>query len=600
MSSSQGKTATSLAALIHERVQKDPQKTPILWRKSAHWEPLTWLDVERWAYAITAAFKKDGFRKGSRAAILSNSRPEWSLLDWSAQSMGIVVVPVYPSLLASEIEYILSDSGTEILFVEDGVQRAKVDQIRERLPNLRKVVSFENVGETAGFESFSQWAPLQKDNLTAEQRQSWRALGEGITPNDLASIVYTSGTSGVPKGAEISHGNFVSIIADVQAALPINDRDVTLVFLPLAHILGRVESMLTLGVSWTNAYAQNLKTMMEDILEVRPTILVAVPRIFEKIFAGVSGKVKSYPGPIRRLMEESFRFARHYSKLMERGDNIDLIDRTAHRAFDRALYSKVRDRFGGRIRFCISGGAPLSDELARFFHACGVLVLEGYGLTETTGPVSVNRVNEYKFGTVGKVLQSVEVKIAEDGEFLFKGGPIFKGYHQSPEANLEAFDNGFFKTGDIGEIDARGFLKITDRKKDLIVTAGGKNVAPQKIEKMLLENPLFTQAIVIGDKRKYLSVLLALDARISRSLADQKSISFGNMAELYENEKFQYIVHEALQKVNKELASYESLKRFRILPKELSVEAGELTPSLKIKRKYCSQKYTDLVEQMYN
>jgi long-chain acyl-CoA synthetase len=365
--------------------------------------------------------------------------------------------------------------------------------------------------------------------------------------------------------------------------------------------LGRVESMLTLGVSWTNAYAQNLKTMMEDMLDVRPTVLVAVPRIFEKIYGGVSGKVKSYPGPLRRLMEESFRFARHYSKLMERGDNIDLIDRTAHRAFDKALYSRVRERFGGRIRFSISGGAPLSDDLARFFHACGVLVLEGYGLTETTGPVAVNRMNDYRFGSVGKVLKSVEVKIAADGEFLFKGGPIFRGYHENQDADAEAFDeNHFFKTGDIGEIDAKGFLKITDRKKDLIVTAGGKNVAPQKIEKMLLENSLFTQAIVIGDKRKFLSALLALDGKIARSLAEQKGIAFTSMPELYENEKFQYIVHEALQKVNKELASFESVKRFKILPRELSVEAGELTPSLKIKRKYCSQKYSDLVEQMYN
>jgi long-chain acyl-CoA synthetase len=590
----------TLIKLLHERIEKDPQKTAILWKKAAHWEPLTWRDIERWVVALTKALSKDEFKKGTRIAILSNSRPEWALLDWAALSMGLVVVPIYPSLLASEIEYILNDCGAEFLLCEDGVQRTKIEQIRERIPKVRKFVSIEKVENDSTFSSFAAWAPVAAESPTAIERKTWQALGDGVLPTDPASLVYTSGTSGVPKGAKLTHDNFVSIIRDVQQALPVSDRDVTLLFLPLAHILGRVEHMLTLGVSWTNAYAQNLKTMMEDLLEIRPTVLVSVPRIFEKIYGGVSGKLKSYPGPVRRLMEESFRFSRHYSRLKERGDNIDLIDRSAHRVFDRLLYSKVRDRFGGRVRFCISGGAPLSEDLARFFHACGVLVLEGYGLTETTGPVSVNRMDDYRFGSVGRVLQSVEMKIDTDGEFLFKGGPISSGYHNLPEANAESFANGFFRTGDIGEVDNRGFLKITDRKKDLIVTAGGKNVAPQKIEKLLLENPLITQAIVLGDKRKYLSVLVALDPKISRSLAEQKGIPFTNVSELFANEKFQYVVHQALQGVNKNLASYESIKRFRILPRELSVEAGELTPSLKIKRKFCSQKYSDLVEQMYS
>ncbi len=589
----------TLIQLLHERVEKDPQKTPILWKRSAHWESLSWLDVERWIYGITRSLEADGFKKGDRIAILSNSRPEWALLDWAALSMGLVVVPVYPSLLPSEIEYILKDCGAGFLLCEDGVQRAKIEKIREHLPGLRRIVSLERVEPDNLITSFQAWTQIPESPLSENERKVWQTRGQNILPQDLASIVYTSGTSGVPKGALLTHGNFVAVIEDVKEALPITDRDVTLLFLPLAHILGRVEHMLTLGVSWTNAYAQSLKTMMEDLLEVRPTILVSVPRIFEKVFAGISGKLKSYPGPVRRLMEESFRFARHYSRLKERGDNVDLIDRSAHKVFDRLLYGKVRERFGGRLRFCISGGAPLSEDLARFFHACGILVLEGYGLTETTGPVAVNRMNDYQFGTVGKVLKSVEMKLEGDGEFLFRGGPITSGYHHLPEANAESFADGFFRTGDVGEVDARGFLKITDRKKDLIITAGGKNVAPQKIEKLLLQNPLFTQAIVLGDQRKYLSVLVALDPKISRALAEQKGISFSGLSELYTDEKFQYLIHQSIQSVNKTLSSFESVKRFRILPRELTVEAGELTPSLKIKRKYCSQKYSDLVEQMY-
>ncbi len=602
MSSSSVIIGKSLADTFHQRIARNPLKAAMLRKVQGQWSPVTWRDYEIQAFRIGSALVNEGIKRGDRVAILSNSRPEWSFADLGTLCVGAVTIPVYPSITADDIHYILKDSGASLLFVEDANQAKKIAEILPSLSGLKRVVSFDSKQSKEGnFVSLESWlaeTPGLAEKPSDAQLSEWRLLGSTLQGGDLASIVYTSGTSGVPKGALLSHGNFLAFNEGAIQVLGMTEQDTTLLFLPLAHILGRCEQMLALGCGWTNAYAESLKSMMDNLTEVRPTVLVCVPRIYEKIYASVLGKLSTGPRVMRLLADRLVGFSSDYSKLLEGGKRLDPVQWFQHQAFDRLIYSKIRDRFGGRVRFCISGGAPFSPEISRFFHASGILVLEGYGLTETTGPVTVNHPKSFRIGSVGPVLPSDELRIADDGEILVKGRTVFSGYNGgvSPEALVD----GWFATGDIGMVDAQGFLKITDRKKDLIVTAGGKNIAPQKLEGLILEDPLFSQAIVIGDKRKFLSALVCLNAGEAKKLASDGAVGYDSLAGLYETEVFQALVQKRIDRVNKKLPSYETVKRLRILPRELSVEAGELTPSLKIKRKFCTDKYSELIEQMYN
>ena len=599
-------TKSNLAQTFFARVEQSPTRTAMMKKIDGNWRSFTWLDYRSEVFRFTKIMQHFGVEPGDRVAILSNSRPEWAWIDVATLCLGAVTVPIYPSLLANEVEYIVKDSATNVIFAEDHSQQKKIESIISNLGSDCRVCVLKDSPQSENnqihnLSTLVSELRLESSIPTDPEIEELKNLTSSISGDQTASIVYTSGTSGVPKGAVLTHDSFHSIMRGVQGALGVSDADTTLLFLPMAHILGRVEHMLSLGVGWTNAYAENLKVVMDNIVEVRPTVMVSVPRIYEKIYSMLLGRVLKMGGISRLIADKAVAFTRIYSRSLEEGKSLNIKQKLEYKLYKKALYDKVRTRFGGRLRFCISGGAPFSPEISRFFHSCGVLNLEGYGLTETAGPLSVNRPNNFRIGTVGLPLDNLDVKIAADGEILLKGPVVMNGYHNLDAATKEVMtDDGYFMTGDIGSLDEDGFLSITDRKKDLIVTAGGKNIAPQKIESMLLEDPVFAQAIVIGDNQKYLGALVALNVAEAKQLAkNEKLDSPGSVKDLYANPEFKKIIMKRVQKTNKRLASFESIKRIEILPRELSVEEGELTPSLKVKRKHCEKKYHEQISTLF-
>lgn len=586
--------SSSLATLFHYRVNLQVDRRAMMRKSPTGWQGISFGELEQKVAQIAVSLRAMGFKKGDRLAILAQTSPEWTFFDFATLSLGGVTVPVYPSLTADEIHFILKDSGASVLLVEDSRQRAKIEPLRAQLPDLKKIITLEKNG-AGDVSAYAEW----QSTPTPDDLKAWRDIAPTVHANDVATIVYTSGTTGQPKGAQLSHQNFLSTMELSMEALGLRSDDVTLLFLPTAHILGRMEQMFILGVGWTTAYAEGFAGLMENMNEVRPTILVSVPRIYEKFYAAIQSKMSGGSKQSRRLFEEALRTGRAYSQVLQRGEKPGLLLRARHSVAERLIFRKVREKFGGRLRFTISGGAPLSSEIAEFFHACGILVLEGYGLTETTGPLAVNRPGRFRFGSTGVPGRGVDVKIAADGEILIKGPTIFSGYFGRPDLTREAMIDGYFATGDIGNIDGEGFLTITDRKKDLIVTAAGKNIAPQKIENLVKADPLFANIVVFGDKQKFLVALLAINAVELRRIVSGKGFEFKSVSESTKDPAIVAVIKSRFDAINNELASFERVKKFKILSRELSMEAGELTPSLKVKRKFCEQKYAPVIEEMY-
>ncbi len=587
-------SANNIGDLFVNRAQLNPKKAAYLRKKEGAWISSTWEQFEQSVFEVAKSLKSCGIGPGDRVAILSQTRPEWTLADIAILSIGAVTVPIYSSVTSDEVLYILKDSQSKIIFVEDAVQREKVRPLLKQVAGLKLAVSFDAIPD-ADYTSFASWAGKVGDLSIQDWRQGTRAFSR----DSIATIVYTSGTTGVPKGAELSHGCFLSMIEGSSRVLEIGEDDLTLLFLPTAHIMGRSEQMLLLGIGWTTAFAESIAGIIDNMGEVRPTILISVPRIYEKFYAAIVGKFTSGSLLSRLIFKRALYIGRRYSQALQRGERPSMLLQTQYALADKVIFSKVREKFGGRLRFTVSGGAPLSREIAEFFHACGIMILEGYGLTETTGAIAANRLRDFKFGTVGKIFTGSEVKLAADGEILLKGPTIFKSYHGNPQMTAEALVDGYFLTGDVGEIDAQGFLKITDRKKDLIVTAGGKNIAPQKIENLFKNDPLFSNVIVFGDREKFLVMLICLNMSDLRKLFQGLGLNFVSLEEAVKVADFQKLIKQRVDLVNAGLASYERIKRFHILPRDLSLEAGELTPSLKVKRKFCAQKYADTIKSLY-
>jgi len=587
-------SVNNVGELFVKRAQVNSQKTAYLRKKEGSWISTKWQNFEQEVFEVARALQEAGVGRGDRVAILSQTRPEWSIADIAILSLGAVTVPIYSSVTSDEVFYILKDSLAKVIVVEDSVQREKVRPLLKQLENLKLGVTFEAAGDD-DFKAFRVWVKAPGQLSLEAWRENTRSFGK----DTLATLVYTSGTTGLPKGAELAHENFLAMIAASDQALEIGEDDLTLLFLPTAHIMGRSEQMLMLGVGWTTAFAESMAGLMDNMAELKPTILVSVPRIYEKFYAAIQSKFTAGPSRNLWIFETALAIGRRYSQCLQRGERPSWLLQKQYKLADRVVFSKVREKFGGRLRFTISGGAPLSREIAEFFHACGIMILEAYGLTETTGPISSNRVGEFRFGTVGKLLNGTEVKLAADGEILLKGPMIFKGYNGKPEMTAEALHDGFFATGDVGHIDEQGFLKITDRKKDIIITAGGKNIAPQKIENLFKSDSLFANVIVFGDREKYLVMLLCLNLAELRKAFQKTGLNFSGLEDALKVDDIKKLIKIRVDKINAGLASYEKIKKYHILPRDLSLEAGELTPSLKVKRKFCAQKYADLIKSLY-
>lgn len=584
----------NILRLFQDTAERRSGEACLVHKQSGMWKTLTWDETLQRVRAYSESLKKLGIKNGDRASIFSNTRYEWTILDMAILSLGGVTVPIYYSSVPEEVQHILRDSGAKVIFVENAAQLSKVKAIAKEIPTLEKIILIDGkAGDGAmGFETFT-------------------ALGQGVTSDfdarirdikleQLATLVYTSGTTGPPKGVMLTHGNIVYEVMAAQETFPIDPEDVSLVFLPLAHILARVIQFFQLKVGFTHAYAESIDKLLEDISVIRPHFMVSVPRIFEKIYSKVMGDVENGPALKRKIFHWALKAGKERSRLMLNKRPIPASLKMRYAVATKLVFSKLQKKLGGRIRFFVSGGAPLGKDIAEFFHAAGILILEGYGLTETTAAINLNTPEQMGFGKVGKALPYIEEKIAEDGEILVRGKMITSGYWNNPEATKAAIDpDGWFHTGDIGEFDSQGMLRITDRKKDIIVTSGGKNVAPQNIENLLKTNPIFSQVVVHGDRRKYLTALVTLNPDEVKAKASEMGLPAGDTVVLFKNPKIYDYVKGVIEDKNKDLPKYETIKNFVILEKDFSIDSGELTPTLKVKRKIINERYKDLFDGMY-
>jgi long-chain acyl-CoA synthetase len=572
-------------------------------RRKGRWEGWSWETYYETALCIGLGLYDLGVRKRDRVALLSENRLEWIAADMGILGIGACTVPLYVTLPSSEIAYILANSEAKIFIVEGAEALQKLQERRSECPSLERVVVIDPEGcdltdrWIMGFDELKS----RGQALALQMPELFEKLGNEIHPDDLATIVYTSGTTGPPKGAMISHSNILAVFDALDAVVPAFDQDETVPFLPLCHVFERVAGHLYgMKVGITSHYTESFDTILEDIQAKRPTIILAVPRVCEKIYARILAQVHGQPPWKQRIFYWARGIGAEVSALRERKRPVPPLLYLRHRLADRLIYRKLRDRLGGRVRWITAAGAPLSREIEDFFNASGIFVIEGYGLTESTAPVSLNVMDAYRFGTTGKPLPCNEVRIAPDGEILVRGGNIFQGYWRMPEQTREALtQDGWLRTGDIGRLDEDGFLIITDRKKDLIITAGGKNIAPQNIEGLFLKDPLFEHIVVIGDRRRYLTALISLNWMEAERLAREKGLLFSAPEELPDREDFLALVEEHVAERNRHLSRVETIKACRILPRPLSEKTGELTPSLKLKRKVILEKYRELVESMY-
>jgi len=560
------------------------------------WRSLSWLETLQRVQVVSEALKKAGVGEGARVAILSSTRYEWTLLDLAILSLGAVTVPIYHSTLYDEAQHILNDSSSKLIFVEDSTQLEKILKIRNSLPKLERIVVIDGkvLGEgIVTLQEFEQGVQGVVSDFGARIRR--------IPLDALATLVYTSGTTGPPKGVMLTHANITYEILAAEQSFPIDPNDTSLIFLPLAHILARVIQFYQFKCGFTHAYAESIDKLLEDIAEVRPHFMVSVPRIFEKIYTKVMNDVQNGPAVKRNIFNWALQVGKQRSALLLQNKPIPAGLTMRYALATKLVFSKLHKKLGGRVRFFVSGGAPLGRDIAEFFHAAGLLILEGYGLTETTAAVNLNLPHLMKFGSVGKTMPFVEEKIAPDGEILVKGKMVFKGYWNNPEATRAAIDEqGWFHTGDIGEVDANGLLRITDRKKDIIVTAGGKNVAPQNIENLLKTNPLFSQVVVHGDRRKYLTALVTLNPEETQKKATELGIKFEKYGELVHHPKIYDWVKKSIDEKNRHLPNYETIKGFAILENDFTIDSGELTPTLKVKRKVINERYKDVLDKLYH
>ena len=553
--------------------------------------------VELLAHGLRAM----GIKQGEKVAIISENRPEWPIADLACLSLGLVDVPIFPTLTAKQVEYILAHADVTTVFVSNTYQMNKVLRVRENLSSLRRVIIMNRKeGGEDGFifelSAVYESGMTQRDKKPA-QFSEWLNRAK---PSDIATIIYTSGTTGEPKGVLLTHGNFAANIKGALDHIPITDEDSLLSFLPISHSFERMAGYYTaLSTGATVSYAESIETVAQNLLEVKPTIVTTVPRLFERIHALILKNVESGSAAKRRIFYWALSIGRRYVAAKKRGDVGPLL-KSQYAIADQLVLSKLKERTGGRIKFFVSGGAALARELGEFFESVGILIVEGYGMTEASPVIAANRLDDYKFGTVGKPLRNVQVKIAEDGEILTRGPHVMTGYYKNKAATQEAIDkDGWLHTGDIGHFDTDGFIAITDRKKHLFVNSGGKNIAPQPIENLLQQSKFVDQIVLIGDKRRFNTALIVPDFENLEAFAGEHRIQYSSKEDLLENEKVNEAVRKDINELQKDLAKYEQVRRFKMLPVPFSIENGDLTPTLKLKRKIVEEKYADVIESMY-
>jgi long-chain acyl-CoA synthetase len=592
----------SVYEMFQHRVSSTPDAEAMSGRRDGQWHSLTWREAERRVRAVAGGLLSLGFQKGDRAAVLATSRPEWVIADLAILGAGGATSTIYTSNTADESAYILADSGSRVCFVENALQDAKIRGVRDQLPGVVQLVQID--GEPGVADGWTiTLAELERrgEEWNAANPARLDEVAASIVPEDLATLIYTSGTTGKPKGVMLTHDNW---LAEAEATAKTNilgPSDKQLLFLPLAHSFAKVLEVVFIRSGVPTAIDGVIDDLVANLAVVRPTVMGGVPRVYEKVYNRVVTGAREGGGLKYKIFQWAMGVGARVSKIRQQGGQPSGLLAFKHRLADKLVYSKLKTRLGGRLRFLISGGAPLSRAIAEFFHSCDILILEGYGLTETSAGSFFNRPERYKFGSVGLPVPGLEVRIAEDGEILLRGRSVMKGYYNLPEDTAEALEpDGWFHTGDIGVLDADGFLSITDRKKDILVTAGGKNIAPQNIEgKLKAACPYVSQVVMLGDRRPFCVALITLNEETTGKWAREHGIDYKDYADLASRPAIQHLIRDGLEAVNATLASYERIKDFHLLDHDLSQETGELTPKMSVKRKVVEANHKDILERFY-
>ena len=584
----------TMADLLPLAVRVHGDRRAILYKPDGEWRAKSFAEVGDVVRSLALGMIDLGIEPREKVAILANTRPEWTYCDFAALSVGATVVPIYQTNSAEECQYVLENSDAKAVVVEDAEQLAKVRAVRGRCPHLEHVILIEGAAEDA--ISLAELAARSAGHDPAEWEERWRA----VTPEDVCTIIYTSGTTGPPKGCIISHGNYRAMLDMVNGVAVSTAEDVTYLFLPLAHSFALLIQLASFELGGTLAYwERDPLRIVPNLAEVKPTYFPSVPRIFEKIYTAATASVEKQGRARRTIFWWAIGVGRRVRELERAGRRPGPLLRLEHALADRIVLRRIRELFGGRLRLAVSGAAPINPDILRFYDAAGIPVVEGWGMTETSTAATISTEDAFKIGTVGRPFPGCEIRIAHDGEVLVKGPNVFQGYYKSPEATAEALVDGWLRTGDIGELDSDGYLRITGRKKDIIITAGGKNITPANIEAEIKQSPLVSQCVVVGDRRPYLVALVTLDAEEVAKLGAEDPRVGSEPGAWPGGERLRAMTAEHIDRVNARLARVEQVKRFAILPQDLSQEAGELTPTLKVKRNVVVERYGDVVERLY-
>ncbi len=605
----------SIAALLSERQSKSAGAVAVRYKENrATYRDMIWSDYGRLINELSFGLVALGLKPGECAAIMSNTSHLWIAADLAIISCAAVSVPVYPTSSSSDVEHILVNSEAKVLFVQNESLLKKALSVAGLAPDLQKIILMSAPGKgrslsdliaelsiadglVIGLEELQELGRT----LKFEKPQLIQERADNIKPDDLATIIYTSGTTGTPKGVMLLHSTILRVIEDLPPLVPVGESDIYLSLLPLSHVFERVcgEFFWLLNGS-VCAFAEGLEFVPKNMAEVEPTMMLVVPRLLDKIYIKVNSGIEGASGRAQEVIRWSLAVGKEVFRHKVDGKALRVGLQAKHWVAEKIVLKKLRERIGRRLRLIVSGGAPATPPVIEFFNAIGITVIEGYGLTETAAPCNVNRYHRNKIGTVGPAIPSIEMKIADDGEILFKGPTVFNGYYKADDMTREAFTDGWFHTGDIGVVDADGYLKITDRKKDLIINSAGKNIAPQKIEGILKTIPLVSQAIVFGDKRKTLVALLTLDEQMTTEFARDRGFSFDEYSDLVALPELKKHLKKEIAQRSSALADYEQVRNIAILAGELSIENGELTATMKVKRNVLKQKYGDLIESLYH
>jgi len=569
----------------------------MLYKEEGQYTPISTTEFGDRVKHLSLGLRDLGFEAGDKLIILSDNRPEWVMTDLASLSLGGITVPIYTSLVSEQIKYIIDNSDAKIVVVSDPALWEKVEPLRDELTKVTHFITFADE-PPQGVLTFTEVIERGK-RVDAENPELFEKILGSVQPDDVASIIYTSGTTGIPKGVMLTHKNFVSNIITVADIIFFSDKDYVLSWLPLSHVLERMVTFTYLFKGCSIGYAESIETVPENLLEIKPHIMVSVPRFFEKVYSKVMDNVLSSSGLKKKIFFWAVKTGKEVSRKKLLNQSVTGMLKFKHNLAHKLVFAKIIEKTGGRVRFFVSGGAPLSGDIAEFFHAMGLVVLEGYGLTETAPVIAVNTFENMRFGSVGKPIPGVDVKIAEDGEILTKGHNVMKGYYKMDAETTDAFDEEWFCTGDIGYLDEDGFLVITDRKKDLIVTAGGKNVAPQPIENLLKTNPYISNAVVIGDKKKFISALVVPEFEKLEEYAKFNDIPFEDRVNLVQDERVMNFMQSEVERATPSLSSYEKIKKIALLDRDFEIDKGEITPTLKVKRNIIEDKYEGIIQSLY-